>query len=80
VNFPGLIIGLAAVIAALLFPVFVKPEVRWGVRDPTVFFDFSRPFHERELAMACEILVFLFSHQGLFIAGLMMTTLSLSGG
>jgi len=79
VNFPGLIVGLAAVIAALVFPALVKPEVRWGVRDPSVFFDFSRPFHEREMAMAREILVFLFSHQGLFIAGVMMTTLSLSG-
>jgi hypothetical protein len=79
VNVPGLIIGLAAVTSGVLFPAVAQPEVRWGLRDPGVVFDFTRPFHERELAVAREILLMLCSHQGLFIAGIIMTALSLSG-
>ena len=77
VNIPGLAIGLAAILAAVLFPALAEPEVRWGLRNPNVMFDFARPFHERELATAREISLLLCSHQGLFIAGIVMTALSL---
>lgn len=79
VNVPGLIIGLAAVTIGVLFPAIVEPEVRWGFRDPGIIFDFTRPFHERELSLAREILWLLCSHQGLFVAGIIMTALSLFG-
>lgn len=78
-NVPGLIIGLAAAMIGVLFSVLLEPEVRWGLRDPAVIFDFTLPFHERELATAREILLMLCSHQGLFIAGLVLAALSLFG-
>ncbi len=78
-NSSGLMIGLGAVAVAVLFAALVEPEVRWGLRDPNMLFDFTRPLHERELAIAREILMLLCSHQGLLIAGIIMTAVSLSG-
>lgn len=78
-NVPGLITGLAAVLIGLLFPVLAEPEVRWGFRDPSVIFDLTLSFHEREWATAREVLLLLCSHQGLFIVGTILTALSLAG-
>ena len=78
-NVPGLVIGLAAVLAGVLFPAVVKPEVRWGLRDPGAIFDATRPFHERELVIAREMTLLLCSHQGLFLMGMILAALSLFG-
>ena len=85
-NVPGLILGLLAIGVGLLVNRLIEsrlsPEERWERRSrrrQILYIDFHRPLHERELAVAREILVQALSPLGLVGLGIAMAVLSLPG-